>query len=681
MKTKTSLRATIKDFFLENYAEELQEVINSTPANDPKTHYKTVVIDFQDFKDSLYQYANRMEKDNCLNILELITGVVNNDVKAELMDKDNPKNLVITPRFKNLTEITPLGDLYSYHLGRLVETTGLVKITEPARPQLYNACFECKGCAKTYYITQRSNELTYPAMCSECGSNQFKLNYDESEYIDTRTITVQENLEDIIDGNPRELKAQLTLDLAKNINAGNKISLTGVLDAKQPKGKNNKTSEFYLKANNIEVINQNLSNLDITDADEDLIIEYSEKDNLIDILVNSYAPNLKMDKEIKLGCLCSIVGAGDTLENHRDTIHILIITDPGMGKTQLKKATLNVAPRVVDSDGSQSSGVGLTASVIKDGDKWSLVAGALPLANNGLAFIDEFDKLSKDNQKQLLTPMEHSEIKINKAGFNATLKANTGVFCLGNPIYGRFDMLKPMKDQLNIYPALYSRFDLIFVMNDRADSERDNIIANALINSYTGADNDLGVEKMPQELFVKYVHYAMEKYNPVLIDNDNVKEFLTDYYVQARETQEGYAPGLDPRDLETIIRLAGAIAKLKLKNTIDLDDITNAIKLKEYSLGQVGIDPDTGLIDKDRATGKKDHNDRDARKRLYEAIQVLIDDNIDGENYIGKAELRKYAEDFLDIKKSSFYVRFDELINAGLIMEKNKLVYLTDSIT
>lgn len=326
------------------------------------------------------------------------------------MDED------VNIRFDNL-EVTQTKHLLANKIGLIVQTEGIIKcILEPSFYYTY-ATFECEKCKRLYEVKQTSKtSIMAPSICMECGGHEFEFKEEQSTAKDLKYIRLQEPTDDLeTDERPRNILCCLTGDLSHNVRSGQWVKITGILLGISDDG----NRKFVLDANNVVQLED--KKIEITEEDKRQIIELSKADNLLDILVNSFAPKLIIDREIKLAVLCYLVNAGYT-EELREQIHILIIGDPRTAKTQLKNSAHLLTEKGIKASGTNASGVGLTGAVDRDPvlNTPMVNAGAMPMANNGHLFIDECEKMPKEEQQKILDGMESGEIPIEN-GFDGNI--------------------------------------------------------------------------------------------------------------------------------------------------------------------------------------------------------------------------------------------------------------------
>ncbi|HJK49241.1 MAG TPA: minichromosome maintenance protein MCM, partial [Methanocorpusculum sp.] len=357
----------------------------------------------------------------------------------------------------------------------------------------------------------------------------------------------------------------------------------------------------------------------------------------------------------------------------------LLVGDPGIAKSQLLRYVIKLAPRGIYTSGKSASSAGLTAAAVKDdlGDgRWTLEAGALVLADKGIAAVDEMDKMQKDDRSSLHEAMEQQSISVAKAGINATLRTRCSLLGAANPKLGRFDEFTNISEQVNMPPSLLSRFDLIFIMKDKPDAVRDLNIANHILKSHMagekimhhkkhpipGADDEYFKRElapvMPEidaVLLRKYLAYAKRNCFPML--TDEAKDILVQYYQSLR----GVAIDSDKpvpvtaRQLEALVRLAEASARVRLSDEISVDDAKRVVKIVDTCLRQVAYDPATGQIDIDKVATGISKSSRDMTRVLRETIKILSEgggsakldkviDTMVSQHHYGKEEVEKLLD-------------------------------------
>ncbi|WP_226482409.1 ATP-binding protein [Natrinema amylolyticum] len=315
----------------------------------------------------------------------------------------------------------------------------------------------------------------------------------------------------------------------------------------------------------------------------------------------------------------------------------------------------NIAPRAVYTSGKGSSSAGLTAAAVRDdfgdGQQWSLEAGALVLADQGIAAIDELDKMRPEDRSAMHEALEQQKISVSKAGINATLKSRCSLLGAANPKYGRFDQYEPISEQIDLEPALISRFDLIFTVTDTPDEEKDRNLAEHIITTnYAGelttqreemSSLDVSTDEIAEmtdqvdpeidaELLRKYIAYAKQNCHPRM--TEEARDAIRDFYVDLRSkgTDEDAAVPVTARKLEALVRLSEASARVRLSDTVEQSDAERVIEIVRSCLQDVGVDPETGEFDADIVEAGTSKSQRDRIKNLKQLISDIEEEYDDG---------------------------------------------------
>jgi len=360
--------------------------------------------------------------------------------------------------------------------------------------------------------------------------------------------------------------------------------------------------------------------------------------------------------------------------------------DPGCGKSTLLDAIKEIAPRSTMASGKGATRSGMTAAAVRDdfGDtEWGLEAGALVVADKGIACVDEIDKVDEKVVASLHRALEAQEVEINKAGINTTLPARTSLLAAGNPTYGRFDQHEPIAEQLDIGPTLLSRFDLLFIVMDQPDEEDDKQVARTQLKfrrqgtAYTHDDGTIDTEAIepaiPHDLFRAYVAYARQNYHPKITDAAAEKQ--VEWYCTFRSMADGDdAPiPVTPRYSEALFRLAEASARARLSETVEEQDMERAIKLITMSMRQVGMDPESETFDVDVVETGHSKSQRDRIKTVKQVIDEIESEYSQGAPH--EVVIDRCQEDGLDRGKTEHEI--GKLKDKGDIYEPQSEHYRT----
>ena len=619
-KSQTSI-IKFEEFFATSYKDDVFEILETYPDE------RSLTVDYHDLEMFDPDLADLLI-DKPEEVIEAAQMAIKN---IDPLVKDADINI----RFANLTNVIPLKTLLSKYIGTFVAADGIVRKTDEIRPRIETGVFECRGCMRLHEVEQSSgNRIIEPSLCSECGGRSFRLLQEESKYIDTQTARMQEPLENLSGGTePKQMLMILEDDLVDELNPGDKVRITGTLrtfrEERSGKFKN------YIYVNHIEPLEQEFEELQLSEEDEEKIIELSKDPNIYDKIIKSTAPSIRGYREVKEAIALQLFGgASKQLEDGtklRGDIHILIVGDPGIGKSQILKYVSKLAPRSIYTSGKGTTGAGLTAAAVRDElGGWSLEAGALVLGDQGNVCVDELDKMRSEDRSALHEALEQQTVSIAKAGIMATLNSRCSVLAAANPKFGRFDRYKVLAEQIDLPAPIISRFDLIFVIEDKPSREGDSKLAEHILKIHQSNTVDYEIEP---ELLRKYIAYARKNVHPVLTDEANI--VLREFYVNTRNSnpEEQSAVPITARQLEAIIRLSEASAKIKLKDTVDKEDAEKAVRLQMACLKEVGVDPETGEIDIDRIGDGTPKSDRDKIQKVTEEIELLQ------EEYAGNAPL------------------------------------------
>jgi len=565
----------------------------------------------------------------------------------------------LQPRFSNLPEgeNVRIRNLRSEHLGNFVPVEGIIKRASEVRPEVVTATFECQSCGKQIEREQESSKLKSPYKC-DCGSRKFEL--VGKNMIDVQIVSIEESPEELAGtGQPSKISAYLRGDLVdpdfqKRVVPGNKVRLLGTLK-EAPKKKNSKRYDIYMECNFLETVEREFEEIEITPEVEEKIHEIANSDDVLEKIVNSIAPSIYGHRSIKKALALQLFsGVRKVREDgtvSRGDMHILLIGEPGTGKSMLLKFIGNLAPKGRYVVGKSATGAGVTASVVKDEmmEGFTLEAGALVLANRGLAGIDEIDKMSDEDKSALHEAMEQQTITVSKANIQATLQARTSILAAGNPKFGRFDPYKPTAEQINISDSLLSRFDLIFPVKDVPDPDKDEKMAGHILKMHKSPERERA--EIEPELLRKYVAYAKRNVAPVLTEEaeEEIKQFYVGLRKKSSENEEERSIPISPRQLEGIIRMSEAYAKARLSEEIEAKDAKGAIDLLTYCLKQVGVDPETGEFDIDRIESGMTSSQRGKIRSVMKIIDSLsseVGKAVPTEDVIAEAE----AEGISDVE-------------------------------
>ncbi|MCX6767945.1 MAG: minichromosome maintenance protein MCM [Candidatus Micrarchaeota archaeon] len=525
-------------------------------------------------------------------------------------------------RFFNLPEAKDVNvdvqHLGAEHLNHLVRVEGVISWITDIKPLMKTALWECMHCEATIKTSTEKSAVRVPAVC-KCGRKDFRLVEESSDFLNIQRAQMQEPVEKLR-GNVPTSQIQLWIedDLTNEVAPGEKFVVTGILRLKPSekggKGKNS-VYEKLLDVHHLHRSEREFEDLMVTKDEEKALQELAKNPRIFEMIIKSIAPSIYGHDELKEAIALQLFGGTPDKvlpdgQRIRSDLHLLLIGDPGVAKSSILEYVSRLAPKCVYVSGGSASGVGLTASAEKDsdGEGWILKAGAMVLASGGLACIDEFDKMDESDRGAIHQAMEQQVISIAKAGIVTQFKARTSVLAAANPKLGRFDPNEPPANQFNISPALLSRFDLIFAMRDDLDEARDAKMADHILMGHRlasekripvkGEKGEAILPVIAGDLLRKYISYARKTAYPIL--TNEAAEKIKDYYAELRRlgAKQNTFP-ITPRQIEGIVRLAEASAKLRLNAKVELQDAERAIGLYDHVLKSIFVDRETGNLDSD----------------------------------------------------------------------------------
>ncbi|PCR91633.1 minichromosome maintenance protein MCM [Natrinema ejinorense] len=568
-------------------------------------------------------------------------------------------------RVRNLpeTESPEIREIRARDMNSLVQVHGIVRKATDVRPKIEEAAFECQLCGTLSRVPQSSGDFQEPHECQGCErQGPFRVNFDQSEFVDSQKIRVQESPEGLRGGEtPQALDINIEDDITGEVTPGDHVSATGVLRLEQQGDQQEKSPvfDFYMEGMAVEIDEEQFEDMDITEDDKKAIYDISNQDDVYEKMVASIAPSIYGYDQEKLSMILQLFsGVTKQLPDGsriRGDLHMLLIGDPGTGKSQMLAYIENIAPRAVYTSGKGSSSAGLTAAAVRDdfgdGQQWTLEAGALVLADRGIAAIDELDKMRSEDRSAMHEALEQQKISVSKAGINATLKSRCSLLGAANPKYGRFDQYEPISEQIDLEPALISRFDLIFTVTDTPDEEKDRNLAEHIITTNYAGELTTQREEMSSlevstdeidemteqvdpeidaELLRKYIAYAKQNCHPRM--TEEARNAIRDFYVDLRSkgTDEDAAVPVTARKLEALVRLSEASARVRLSDTVEQDDAERVIEIVRSCLQDVGVDPETGEFDADIVEAGTSKSQRDRIKNLKGLISDIEEEYDDG---------------------------------------------------
>ena len=568
-----------------------------------------------------------------------------------------------------------LRKLGSRNMSKLVMVEGIVVRATPVRPMVQIAAFKCKRCGTMNHVDQNGQFLKAPSVClaADCGRDgPFEFSQEESTFIDSQDLRLQEKPEDLPPGQlPRMLAVKLIGDEIVDVaRPGDHVSIVGIVRAFAPSlqgmGKL-RTFILQLDANSIEVLGKEPETSPPTPEEEAKILELSKDPLVHKKIMTSIAPSIFGNEHLKEAVMYLLFGGvSRSLPDMtvRGEMNALIIGDPGTAKSQLLQYVSKIAPRGLYTSGRGTTAAGLTAAVVREkGGSMSLEAGALVLADKGIACIDEMDKMRPEDRVAIHEAMEQHTVSVAKGGIVATLNARTAVLAAANPSLGRYEPNRTVAENISLPVTILSRFDLIFVLRDVPSKDSDAKMTRHILEIHRRGRSPVEAS-VDAELLRKYVSFA-KTVKPEL--SEDAMKRLSDFYLAMRSASEteGSPVAITARQLESLVRIAEARARVALRSTVTAEDAEAAIVIMKRSLEEVGIDLSNYKVDIDLImTGRP--------KSIRDRLGIVISTILDMEKVTGIVErdaLVNELETKHKIPKGEIERMISQLLREGTIYE------------
>ncbi|CEP64126.1 MCM DNA helicase complex subunit MCM4 LALA0_S10e03026g [Lachancea lanzarotensis] len=596
----------------------------------------------------------------------MVSIVVDNNLDSSL-DEVESKFYKVRPF--NIDSRKGMRELNPNDIDKLISVKGLVLRSTPIIPDMKVAFFKCNICDHTVVVEIDRGVIQEPARCPRVACNQpnsMSLVHNRCSFADKQVIKLQETPDTVPDGQtPHSVSLCVYDELVDSCRAGDRVEVTGIFRSIPIRANSRQRAlkslyKTYLDVLHVkkvtrdrmgadtstveqELLQNELNNSDmrevpqVTDDQIRRIHAVATRDDLYEVLARSIAPSIYELDDVKKGILLQLFGGTNKTftkgGRYRGDINVLLCGDPSTAKSQLLQYVHKIAPRGIYTSGKGSSAVGLTAYITRDVDTKQLVleSGALVLSDGGICCIDEFDKMSDSTRSVLHEVMEQQTISIAKAGIITTLNARTSILASANPISSRYNPNLPVTENIDLPPPLLSRFDLVYLVLDKVDEATDRELATHLTNLYLedAPSHENKDDVFPVEFLTMYLNYAKQKYAPVI--TEEAKTELVRAYVTMRKMGDDSRSDekritATTRQLESMIRLSEAHAKMRLSQFVELQDVQESVRLIKSAIKDYATDPKTGKIDMNLVqTGKSVVQRKMQEDLAREMIAILTD--------------------------------------------------------
>jgi len=612
--TKSALSDKVKEFLTQfkdatgsfSYVEQIDQMMSK--------HSKYIVVDYNDLV--LFPIIESHFNKDPDQILDAFSRAIKEILKERFPDYAEKIKHDIRARIANFPVQRSLRQINSEIITKMTSVSGMVVRSSEVKPLAKEVTYKCldKHISKFTLLDGMSLNASVKCQTPNCKHTSLAIIPEASRFIDFQILRLQELPEDLPPGQlPHYVNVSIKQDLVDYARPGDRIVLTGIVRIEQERisGVSKSESALYrlrMDGNNVEFVggkgiksSRRTEREEISPDEEKIVKSLAKNPDIYDRLIASFAPHIKGHALFKEAILLLIVGSTQRVLTDgtkiRGDINVFLVGDPGTAKSEMLKFCARIAPRGLYTSGRGSTAAGLTAAVVRDASGiFMLEAGAVVLGDQGLVCIDEFDKMRPEDRSALHEVMEQQSASIAKGGIVATLNARTSILAAANPMFGKYDIFKNIYENVNLPIPLLTRFDLVFIVRDIPSQEKDRDIAQHIISQHGFSGTDT-TSLIDIDILTKYLSYA-KRGEPAL--TKEAENLIMEFYLKMRNISGDDKENMitiTPRQLEGLIRLATARARLLLKNKVEGEDADRAIYLFNEMLKNSGTDVNTGKVD------------------------------------------------------------------------------------